>query len=98
MRHRVRQALMPSNRFPPRSPAFWCLGWLVVLGSLSVLGACPRVWAAAAAELLPTGVRITVHEMSIYRIAQGKVIEQWCCIDELDRLIQLGVVERRRQQ
>src|SRR5215467_10787084 len=59
MQHRVRQALMPSNRFPPRSPAFWCLGWLVVLGSLSVLGACPRVWAAAAEELLPTGVRIT---------------------------------------
>jgi YVTN family beta-propeller protein len=50
---------MPSDRFPQRSPSFGFLGWLVVLGSLSVLGACPRVWAAAAEELLPTGVRIT---------------------------------------
>jgi steroid delta-isomerase-like uncharacterized protein len=45
--------------------------------------------------LPPTGVRVTVHEMSIYRIAAGKVIEQWCSIDELERLIQLGAVPRR---
>jgi steroid delta-isomerase-like uncharacterized protein len=45
--------------------------------------------------LPPTGARVTVHEMSIYRIADGKVIEQWCSIDELDRLIQLGAVPRR---
>ena len=47
--------------------------------------------------IAPTGIRITVHEMSIYRIAEEKVIEQWCCIDELERLIQLAVVERRGQ-
>ena len=46
----------------------------------------------------PTGLTITVHEMSIYRIADGKVIEQWCCIDELDRLMQLGIVGRRPQE
>ena len=48
--------------------------------------------------LAPTGLRITVHEMSIYRIADGKVIEQWCCIDELDRLTQLGAAARRAQE
>lgn len=45
----------------------------------------------------PTGTRVTVHEMSVYRIADGKVIEQWCSIDELARLTQLGIVERRGQ-
>jgi steroid delta-isomerase-like uncharacterized protein len=45
--------------------------------------------------LPPTGTRITVHEMSIYRIAGGKVVEQWCSIDELDRLMQLGAVPGR---
>lgn len=48
--------------------------------------------------LAPTGILITVHEMSIYRIADGKVIEQWCCIDELDRLTQLGAATRRAQE
>ena len=47
--------------------------------------------------LAPTGTKVTVHEMSIYRIAEGKIIEQWCSIDELDRLMQLGAVERRAQ-
>jgi len=47
--------------------------------------------------IAPTGIKVTVHEMSIYRIAENRVIEQWCCIDELDRLIQLGAVERRSQ-
>ena len=46
----------------------------------------------------PSGTRVTVHEMSIYRIAEGKIIEQWCSIDELHRLMQLGTVERRPQQ
>lgn len=39
----------------------------------------------------PTGRRIELHEISIYRIADGRVIEQWCQFDELDRLTQLGV-------
>jgi hypothetical protein len=26
------------------------------------------------------------------------VVEQWCCIDELDRLMQLGAVPRRPQE
>jgi steroid delta-isomerase-like uncharacterized protein len=46
----------------------------------------------------PTGRRITVHEVSIYRIAGGKVAEQWCWIDELDRLHQLGAQPRRSEE
>ena len=40
--------------------------------------------------LAPTGRRITVPEISIYRVAKGKVVEQWCLIDDLGRLQQLG--------
>jgi len=40
----------------------------------------------------PTGRRISVEEISIFRIAKGKVAEQWCSIDELGRLQQLGVI------
>lgn len=41
--------------------------------------------------LSPTGRRIEMQEMSIYRIAGGRVAEQWCMFDELARLQQLGV-------
>ena len=40
--------------------------------------------------LAPTGTKITVPEISIYRVARGKVVEQWCLLDELGRLQQLG--------
>ena len=40
--------------------------------------------------LAPTGRKITVPEISIYRVAGGKVAEQWCLLDELGRLQQLG--------
>lgn len=39
-----------------------------------------------------TGRPLTVREMSIYRVAHGKVVEQWCLLDELHRLQQLGVL------
>src|SRR5919204_3794797 len=38
--------------------------------------------------IAPTGRRISISEVSIYRVAGGKVVEQWCWIDELDRLQQ----------
>lgn len=41
----------------------------------------------------PTGRQICVHEISIYRIADGLIAEQWCMFDELARLKQLGVSE-----
>lgn len=40
----------------------------------------------------PTGLRIEVEEISIFRCgADGRVAEQWCMIDELVRLQQLRV-------
>jgi steroid delta-isomerase-like uncharacterized protein len=39
----------------------------------------------------PTGRRIEIEEISIFRIAGGRVAEQWCMFDELARLQQLGV-------
>ena len=39
----------------------------------------------------PTRRSIEVREISIYHVASGKVVEQWCLLDELDRLRQLGV-------
>ena len=38
----------------------------------------------------PTGRRITVPEISMYRVQKGKVVEQWCLLDELGRLRQIG--------
>ena len=45
--------------------------------------------------LAPTGRKITVPEISIYRVAGGKVAEQWCLLDELGRLQQLGATFAR---
>ena len=39
----------------------------------------------------PTGRRVEIEEISIFRIAGGRVAEQWCMFDELARLQQLGV-------
>jgi predicted ester cyclase len=39
----------------------------------------------------PTGRRVAIEEISIFRIAGGRVAEQWCMFDELARLQQLGV-------
>jgi steroid delta-isomerase-like uncharacterized protein len=41
--------------------------------------------------LAPTGRRIEIQEISIFRIAGGRIAEQWCMCDELARLQQLGV-------
>jgi predicted ester cyclase len=35
------------------------------------------------ADRLATGRRISVDELSIFRIANGRVAEQWCLIDDL---------------
>ena len=43
--------------------------------------------------LEPTGKRIEIQEISIYRCAGGRIVEQWCVFDELARLQQLGVHE-----
>lgn len=38
----------------------------------------------------PTGKTIKIDEMSIYRIEAGKVTEQWCLVDDITLLRQLG--------
>lgn len=38
-----------------------------------------------------TGRRIEMEEMSIFRVAGNRIAEQWCMLDELARLQQLGV-------
>lgn len=47
-------------------------------------------------DLAPTGRQVRVPEISIYRVARGKVVEQWCSLDELGRLAQLGAVPAGR--
>ena len=39
----------------------------------------------------PTGKRVEIDEISIFRCADGRIVEQWCLFDELTRLRQLGV-------
>jgi steroid delta-isomerase-like uncharacterized protein len=39
----------------------------------------------------PTGRRVEIQEISIFRIAGDRVAEQWCMLDELARLQQLEV-------
>ncbi|MBS1502795.1 MAG: ester cyclase [Bacteroidetes bacterium] len=41
--------------------------------------------------LAPTGKKITIYETSIYRIANGKIAEQWGFPDALSLNNQLGV-------
>jgi steroid delta-isomerase-like uncharacterized protein len=43
----------------------------------------------------PTGRRVTVEEISIFRIARGRVVEQWCLVDELARMQQIGATLQR---
>ena len=45
--------------------------------------------------IAPTGASVTVPEISIYRVAHGRVAEQWCLVDELGRMQQLGAVLTR---
>lgn len=41
-------------------------------------------------ELEPTGRRIEIDEISIFRVENGKVAEQWCLVDDLTLMRQLG--------
>jgi len=40
--------------------------------------------------IAPTGRTIRLPEISIYRVARGKVVEQWCVLDDLGRMQQLA--------
>jgi len=41
-------------------------------------------------DIAATGRRVEIDEVSIFRIEDGKVAEQWCMVDELTFLRQLG--------
>lgn len=43
--------------------------------------------------LAPTQRRVEIQEISIFRVVDGLVVEQWCMFDELARLQQLGASE-----
>jgi C-1 hydroxylase len=43
--------------------------------------------------LAPTGKRITVECVDIFRIVDGKAVEEWEVADGLDSLKQLGIIE-----
>jgi steroid delta-isomerase-like uncharacterized protein len=47
-------------------------------------------WGIAA-----SGRRVELPEISIFRVARGKVAEQWCAFDELTRMQQLGATLTR---
>lgn len=40
----------------------------------------------------PTGKRVALPFMVIYRIADGLIVEHWMCVDQLDLMKQLGVI------
>ncbi|MFJ5538360.1 ester cyclase [Vreelandella titanicae] len=44
-------------------------------------------------DVLPTGRKIVVEEISIYRVADGLVQEQWCLVDDLAFARQLGLLQ-----
>ena len=43
--------------------------------------------------LSPTGNKFTEHQVWIYRIIDGKIVEGWDVDDELDFLKQLGIID-----
>ena len=45
----------------------------------------------------PTGKQVTIKGISIHRIANGKVVENWVTMDMLSVMQQLGVVPPPRQ-
>lgn len=47
---------------------------------------------AALMGIPPTGNRVTMSMVSIYRVADGKVREIWWCYDNLGLMQQLGVL------
>jgi predicted ester cyclase len=46
----------------------------------------------AVGKLAPTGTAVTIHEMTMYRIAEGKSAECWTQLDWLGLLQQLGAL------
>jgi len=45
-------------------------------------------------DIAPTGNEVNVDEISIFRIKDGKVVEQWGVFDSYKMMDQLGVIKR----
>ncbi|HNP85283.1 MAG TPA: ester cyclase [Kouleothrix sp.] len=46
------------------------------------------------AGIPPTGKEISVEALSLFKVADGKIVEMWDCWDALAMLQQLGIVPR----
>ncbi len=40
----------------------------------------------------PTGRKVEIHVIDIVRVADGKIVEHWNCVDRLGLLAQLGAL------
>jgi C-1 hydroxylase len=58
-----------------------------------ILEKCTMTHTGEYRGIAPTGKKLTETFVEIYRIVDGKVVEMWAVIDELDFLKQLGVIE-----
>jgi len=58
-----------------------------------ILEKCTMTHTVEYRGIAPTGKKLTETFAEIYRIVDGKVVEMWTVIDELDFLIQLGVIQ-----
>ncbi|MBI2207292.1 MAG: ester cyclase [Candidatus Rokubacteria bacterium] len=45
--------------------------------------------------IAPSGGRVELPEIAIYRVAGGKVVEPWCAFDELTWMQQFGATLAR---
>ena len=56
---------------------------------------CPAARGTHRGDLMgipPTGKQVTLSAMNIFRVANGKFVEQWVNSDDLDLMQQLGVI------
>ena len=58
-----------------------------------ILEKCTMTHTVEYRGIAPTGKKITQTFVEIYHIIDGKIVEMWTVIDELDFLRQLGVIE-----
>ena len=43
--------------------------------------------------IAPTGKKIEILEISIYKVENNLITEQWCMCDEIGRLKQIGITD-----
>jgi len=58
-----------------------------------ILEKCTMTHTVEYRGIAPTGKKLTETFVEIYHIIDGKIVEMWTVIDELDFLRKLGVIE-----